>query len=297
MALTANNNTMEGLGADTIDSGMIIKNLVKVFVPALLDLLGPGAASANGQVTNHSNTINQIPIGHFKGTQTQILPSDGGLIGDGSTIIAPTAAAAGIRRAPVVGVAAVTDVGKDVYATDENTYTLTVPDNVSVGKRVGVVWRYVGGSDATLCFVLFFGAPLQLNQYGPETAPLHLGFFNWATITVATIRTSIPLMFHGLIEMFWAIWDDAAVGAGGTATLKLQITPKGGAATDVGAPTTLVLATGGAVAGAVQKSAAITTANRFHRGDTLNVVGTANGGTQTSGHFDLYAAIRLQPGA
>jgi len=57
----------------------------------------------------------------------------------------------GIRTLTVVGVSAVTDEGSTVYATDDDTFTLSSTGGSAIGK----VWRWVSG---TTCQVRFQAA-------------------------------------------------------------------------------------------------------------------------------------------
>lgn len=54
----------------------------------------------------------------------------------------------GLIQVPVVGVTGVGDVGTSVYASDDDTFTLTSTSNTLIGK----VWRHVSG---TTCVVSF----------------------------------------------------------------------------------------------------------------------------------------------
>lgn len=60
----------------------------------------------------------------------------------------------GTVQLSVTSVAAVTDVGSTVYATDGNAFTLASTGNVAIGKII----RWVSG---TTCLVRFEGAPVR----------------------------------------------------------------------------------------------------------------------------------------
>jgi len=58
---------------------------------------------------------------------------------------------------PVVGVTGVGDVGDTVYASDDNTFTLTAGANTDIGK----VDRYIGTPGTTYCLVYFEADTVQ----------------------------------------------------------------------------------------------------------------------------------------
>jgi len=62
--------------------------------------------------------------------------------------------AKGIAILDVTGVTAVTDEGSTVYASDDNTFTLTSTSNTAIGKII----RYISG---TTCEVYFESASLR----------------------------------------------------------------------------------------------------------------------------------------
>ena len=71
----------------------------------------------------------------------------------------------GIVRMPVTGASADTNNGVSVYATDDNTLTLT---SSTTFPKIGRVVRWVGtnngGSGSTVCDVFFQGNPLRLAE-------------------------------------------------------------------------------------------------------------------------------------
>lgn len=277
MASTVN-AFLQDLGADGLS--LIVKSGVTVNEGDLLALYGPSAAATNGSVDKWSAGAGQILMGT---AQKKV-------VGDGTKVV-PIGVGPVILSLAVTGAASVADNGKPVYATDENTYTLTAP--ATKCKAVGSVisWR-----TGTTCFV-------HLKSYrdnvGEDLAGGQLEDLLIATLDAASLATGVDqivdkkLLCHGEIIDFYSVVGKVLGGGGGVATIGLSIKALGGAYVAVGTPTTIVATTADAL-GLVTRSAAITTANVFHHGDLIKV--TAATVTALTGQISIFATVRRRAG-
>jgi len=63
----------------------------------------------------------------------------------------------GVVQLDVTGVADTDDVGETVYATDDDTFTLTASGGTAIGK----ILQYLGTPETTTCLVYFESATVQ----------------------------------------------------------------------------------------------------------------------------------------
>lgn len=277
MASTSN-AFLPDLGSD--GAQFVVKSGVTVQEGDLVALYGPSAAASNGQIDKWTGAVGQILLGTAQKK----------LVGDGTKKV-PVAIGPTILQLLVTGSTAATDNGKPVYATDENTYTLTAPANRT--KAVGSLVFWISG---TTCLV-------QKKSYrenvGEDLAGGSEDEILIATLDASSLATGVDqvvdkkLLCHGEIVDFYSVVGKVLGGGGGVATIGLSIKAVGGAYVAVGAPTTIVATTADAL-GLVTRSAAITTANVFHKGDLIKV--TAATVTALTGQLSIYATIRRRAG-
>jgi hypothetical protein len=272
--------------------GVAGKSGVTFYADDLVDLYGPEAAANNGLADKHGQVLNRIPLGNAAGRLIGLGVAQTATLKVGSNVLQP------VVQRTVTGVTGAGDVGKEVFSSDENTYTITVP--ASFVTPVGVIVRWLTG---TTCLVWMYGFEcLRAKEFAAHgLVRLNLGVIDGASIANGNMLIDEPLQFHGQIESFYARCQKVPTGAGAAATLKLQIKPSGGAYADVGAPTTIALALANTL-GQVIPSAAIPLVlsgagmNVFHDGDKLQVV--ASGVTAfTAGLYTLEAVCRTRIGS
>lgn len=194
-----------------------------------------------------------------------------------------------LPRYPVTGASSQGDVMKPVYATDNQTLTLTRPSDDA--EVVGVITKW---HTSTTCDVLLFGlvGQLILGFAGGNRQILELGSYDNADLNDGDILTSFVLPFHGkLISLHGAV-EKAFTGAGGTAQINAEI----GGTNVTGGVVTVSTAASGTV-GAIMAGTAITAENVFHEGDLLDLEVANQGGTQTAGRVRVYAIVERLPGA
>lgn len=261
---------------------MPVKDALVIYAGALCAISGPNAAASNGYVVDHEQVAGLIPLGILNKKVTG--DSDGTPVPPSAEILLNSA----IVKKAVTGVDGINDVGKPVYASDNQTYTLTRPSNKVLPS--GMVLEHLSG---TSCWILLFGVDVLAAMAigGGERQLLALGNYQWAAIANGDLRTAIPMQGHGKIVGVFAMVDEVMVGAGGTVDVNLEI---GG--TDVTGGVVTVSTAAGGTRGTKLAGTAVTAANVFHEGDALDVEAANAGGTRTSGTFDLYAVVERQFG-
>lgn len=190
-----------------------------------------------------------------------------------------------VESVAVTGASAATDVGRLVYMTDDNTFTLTRP---TTGVAIGVVIRW---QTSTTCDVLLFSfAELCILALGGSGQELwNLGYFDANTVAVGNIRTGIAAPYHGAFLEVFGIVDVAPAGSGGTAAINLEI---GGTNVTGGVVT---IATGDSKSDK-KAGTSITAANVFHEGDLIDIEASSVV-DMTAGAFSLYAVVERRIGA
>ena len=193
-----------------------------------------------------------------------------------------------IDAVAVTGSTAKTDAGKWVYATDDDTLTLTRP---TVGCPIGFVLEWRSG---TSCRVQIFSVEtvMAFVAGGCGQHRMALGTYTAASIVDGDLVTTLPMIHSGRIVAFHIITHIAAAGTGGTTTLNLEV-----GTTNVGptAATPVVYATGTQAISDVTSSAAISVNNKFSEGETLSVE-AASSVTFTAGSFSLFVDYITGPG-
>lgn len=193
-----------------------------------------------------------------------------------------------LRRVTVTGAASRADILKPVFVTDNQTMTLTRPDD-----DAEVVGSVIEWHTSTTCDVLIFGliGTLILGMAGGNRQVVELGAYNNVELADGDIMTGFVMPFHGKFISLHGIVLEAFTGSGGTATINLEI---GG--TNVTGGTLVVSTAAGGTVGAKLDAAAITAANVFHEGDVIDLEVSAAGGTQTEGKVRVYAIVERLPG-
>lgn len=198
----------------------------------------------------------------------------------------------------VTGASAITDVGKNVYATDGQTLTLTKP---ATGVPVGLVvnWR-----TSTYCDVYMFslysgltvGRLLSKDRVRKSFGTFLCNSFQGTAATTLHTETSYEhykiLSLHALCKGY----DNAAVA--GSQAIHAEI---GGVAT-TGGVLTIAYTNVDAYTdmGTAVDATAITALNEVHVGDTLTVIMAASGTgftADTVSAVEIYAIIEPLPGA
>lgn len=283
MALTADRNLKTHGSAEYGD--LEVLDGATVYKGALVALV-----VGTGTVTNYDDAANHIPLGYA----TKHVVGDGVL-----KIPIQIDDALILNSVTVTGVAAATDNGAAVYATDENTFSLTRPADDAHVIGLVLFWR-----TSTTCDVLLLGArdAAVLALAGGNKERVHLATVHTTQLegtSADDIRASIPMWGHGKIVDFYAYATgyDTALTAG-SQTLNLEI---GGTNVTGG---TLGLSFGAVDAaadmGAKISAAAITAANEFHDGDLLDIEVAASGtafSLADTVSFELYADIEYIAGA
>lgn len=184
----------------------------------------------------------------------------------------------------VTGLTAQTVVPQPVYATTDNTLTMTRPSDDAV--VVGIATKYASSGVGS---VLFFGhgTAAAMGIAGGSKQRLNLAFHTFATFTNA-YDLRFTLWGHGLIKEFGVMPAIIASASSKACTLTGSL---GTTAITTGAIslTTVGLAT----AGTPQKVNP-TAANEFHDGDVFKAVGSATTAfTEGSGY--VYLDIEYLP--
>jgi hypothetical protein len=176
-------------------------------------------------------------------------------------------------RLPITGVTGITDIGKDVYATDDDTFTLTVG-----GSLIGRIVRH---ETSTIAVVEFEAFHLRDDAVVAE--------FQGETVELATDRVFFLATRPYYIRAISQIHGVAAGGASALQVTKDTSTNAPGAGTDL-LTTAFDL---NATANTVQNGAIVTTAGvrKLAVGDRLSI-DFAQAIQSTAG---LHVSVELQP--
>lgn len=207
-----------------------------------------------------------------------------------------------IFSATVTGATAATDNGKEIYATDENTYTMTRPADDAL--PVGIILFWV---TSTTCHILVFGVTESavLALAGGSKRTLHIGSINTdalAPVAATNLLTGLTLWGHGLITKFYAIassFDTSYLTGLQVLNLEIEGTNVTGGALSLeftGIDTQADKAL-------IKAATAITAANEFHDGDLLDIELATDGvaftvpvGGLSTVNYDLYIDVEYRAG-
>jgi hypothetical protein len=240
-----------------------------------------GTAASRGRITNWTSAANQIPLG-FRfledktGDTTQTPPVRGAVnIDEHIALNVPVTGLAGDKG----------DVGRVVYASDNNTFTLTQP-TLAIPAGIVIRWR-----TATVCDVLFFSASqMILAGMAGLRKTWCLGSFALVGGT-GNVMTGIVAPHHGRITAVYAIIVRANTDADVNYAINLEI---GGVDVTGGVVTCLFSDT----VGTKKSGTAVTANNVFHEGDLIDVeaVATVAGTATDVGTYNLYVDYISEPG-
>lgn len=278
MALSSSGNMPTVRGADGLAGE--VGNAVQVYSGGFIGIRGPDHATTQGYLVPYNDEAGMIFAGGAAETTT---------LGDTTASPPPeTRTNVGdkvICRATVTGVASRGDILKPVYATDDNTLTLTRP---TTGEVVGVVVDWHTG---TTCDVMFLSLDARVSA-ATTTDLLFLGAIDFASTADGDLRTGIVAPYHGEIIEIFAMVSIPLVGSGGTTAINLEID-----GTNVTGGTLVMSTAAGGTLGTKLTATAITAANVIREGSAIDVEATLTAGTRTSGAIELFAKVQRRPGA
>jgi len=185
-------------------------------------LVVDGMAAINlttGKMENAGTEVDLLPVGLVV-TDTVGGGTPAAMTGDGTVeVIAKSGMK--LKNVSVTGASAITDFGKLVYASDNQTYTLTKP---TAGVPVGYISKW---NATTYCDIqLFTPAELLMWSVLPQKETIYLGYVSSQAMggTAAIDLLSYTANRRMQIDTFKAypMFDDAAVA--GAQTLNLEIT-------------------------------------------------------------------------
>jgi hypothetical protein len=179
-----------------------------------------------------------------------------------------------------------TDVGREVYMSDDNTWTLTRPTR---GIPMGIIVR---STSATTADVMSFSVEtlLAMALAGSGHNLMYLGVLDSISLANGNMN-SLAMTAHGRLKTIYAVNKKVNTGAGATATLTPQINGvncSAGVITLLLADTLYQQKTGTALT-------AFSPLDVFHDGDTLRFV-ISGVVAFTAGLYDLYAEYVSLPG-
>ena len=192
-----------------------------------------------------------------------------------------------IKGLAVAGLAgAVTDISRLVYATDDNTFTITPP---ALASPLGII---VASVSAAAADVLFFGADTMISMAlaGQGLSTWHLGTVSGNVYASANGATGIEAPHRGRILSVYGTIIDNLNGVGADLDINLEI--DGTNLTGGVIPWLLADAQGAKKAGSAVTDDG---ANLFHQGDLIDIEITMNTAS-TAGLMAVYANVRAEPG-
>ena len=192
-----------------------------------------------------------------------------------------------IKGLAVAGLAgAVTDISRLVYATDDNTFTITP---TALASPLGII---VASVSAAAADVLFFGADTMISMAlaGQGLSTWHLGTVSGNVSASANGATGIEAPHRGRILSVYGTIIDNLNGVGADLDINLEI--DGTNLTGGVIPWLLADAQGAKKAGSAVTDDG---ANLFHQGDLIDIEITMNTAS-TAGLMDVYANVRAEPG-
>lgn len=270
----------------------LVTSGVKIYQGALVAL-----EFGTGTIDNLNDEPGHVYIGRAQ-------PSAASVTGDGSSVTCPVLldGAQLLPSATVTGASAATDNLEPVYATDEDTLTLSRPaDDAAV---VGVVLRHVSG---TSCDVLMFDilSSVILGLAGGNKRREFLGSIHTTQLessAAATLITGITMPAHGRFVGFEAqICGFDAGYTAGSQVINLEIggTNVSGSSLTINKDDMDALS---ATAALVATSAISDSTNEFHEGDLVDIELQAAAAAIAPGGIDittinLFAYVEYLPGA
>lgn len=180
----------------------------------------------------------------------------------------------------------VTDVGRVVYMTDDNTFTLTRP---TLGHPVGIVSRWRSATNADV-YAFSFGELCAIGFAGAGRPGLWLLGIVSGGAGTGNVATGIVAPSHGRILSTYGIVVEPQTDADADLDFNLEI----GGTNVTGGVIEFVTAD---LIGAKKAGTAVTAANVFHEGDLIDIECVANtAGTAADGYMAIYADVLVEPG-
>lgn len=180
----------------------------------------------------------------------------------------------------------ITDQGRWVYLTDDNTLSLSRATTTSI--LVGMTVRFVA-ADTFDVYFFSLGELLAIAAAGGNRRTWCIGSVH-AFGATGNFMTGIVSPFHGKITAFYAICVQDPADADVDIDLNLEI----GGTNVTGGVVTLAAAD---TLGTKKSGTAITAANVIHEGDLIDVEATTNtAGTAQDGLYNLFLDVELLPG-
>lgn len=190
----------------------------------------------------------------------------------------------GLAVAALVG--NITDVSRLVYATDDNTFTITPP---ALASPLGII---VASVSAAAADVLFFGADTMMAMAlaGQGLTTWHLGTISGNVSGSGNGATGIEAPHRGRILSVYGSIITNLNGGGADLDINLEI----GGANLTGGVIPWLLAD---AQGAKKAGSAVTDdgANLFHQGDLIDIEIAMNTAS-TDGYMAVYANVLCEPG-
>ena len=190
----------------------------------------------------------------------------------------------GLAVAALVG--NITDVSRLVYATDDNTFTITRP---ALTAPLGII---VASVSAAAADVLFFGADTMMAMAlaGQGLTTWHLGTISGNVSGSGNGATGIEAPHRGRILSVYGSIITNLNGGGADLDINLEI----GGANVTGGVIPWLLAD---AQGAKKAGSAVTDdgANLFHQGDLIDIEIAMNTAS-TDGYMAVYANVLCEPG-
>lgn len=286
MALSANAK-VDGRITNKPKASIQVVNAATIYSGAAVALCGPthGTAASQGRIKPWATLAGEIPFGWkiLDSVLGVTSPAAGTPIPEGELDLSS-------RFLQDIAVAAITgdrtDVGKLVYMSDDNTFTVTRP---AVGIPMGMITR---SRSATRCDVYMFSAEtmVAIGLSGNAKYTWFIGMMS-AGAGTGNVATGIVAPHHGRISAVYGIVTVDATDADVQQTINFEI---GGVDVTGGVITWLFSDT----LGTKKAGTAITAANVFHEGDLIDIetMATVAGTTADPGLMALYATVEVLPG-
>lgn len=244
--------------------------------------------SSTGHVRNADGAADAFFIGLYgKGTRNQ----DGtyGDTGDGSARVPVSWERQVLEDLTVAGYTSAALNFKPVYATDDDTFTLTRPSTDAV--LCGMTVRYSGTSGIGDVLMLSALDSMLLGLSGAARQTLYLGSFDLDTaVASGKFVTDYRMSGHGKIVGFY-LMSDGEASAAGDVDVNLDI---GGV--DVTDSQISILTAGIATVGdKLATDSAISGANEYFDGDLLGIDISAVTAAYTDGNVGFYIEVELLP--
>lgn len=189
------------------------------------------------------------------------------------------------RTLPVTGLAGTfADVGREVYATDDGTFTLT---RAAKAALIGFVVQPRSSAQAVVA--LISGLDQLLLQKAVTRYTMFLGTVSGVIPVSAIVKNDITMPHHGQIESVFGIVVEPFQGAASATLFNLQV-----GTTDLTGG--VVSVSGADAAGAKKSGTAVTANNFFHEDDLVDIEAVVGATPPTQGLVEFWAVVRTELG-